>query len=559
MRSLIAAIAMSIAIVSTSVASAGATTFYVGNQTSSSYSGFSLSATGQPTALLGSPFATATGEPRGMIFSADGTRMYAGHRTANVISQHSVGADGSVGSLGLDLPYPSTPYSPALRPDGSSLYYSSATFNQSVVQYKIAADGTLTAGASAPVGSNGAGSAVSRDGRFLYVCSSLQGLHGFNLASDGTPTAISGFGPSGFPCSAVAATPDGRFLVVVDSTGVRSATINPDGTLTQVGSATATGPSPNYVAVAPDGSAAYVLNAGSGALGANIATFSIAADGSATHVGTDLTFTAPTTYANGIAVSPDGRFVVAGVSAATNNVHVFATNPGAGVTAVAGSPFSSGANMGGGSPAHEVAFRPDQGPSIASATVSGTDRKRTLTANGAADPDGAVTSYRWDFGDGTTATTATASTTHTYAKSGNYNAQVSAIDNENCGASDIFDGRLFLCNAAPNTSIAVDALAPSLTKLKFSKKSIKRKKSVKLSYKLSEAGTIKLQFQTKKGKKYKTRGTVTFASKSGTRKRTISTKVKKKYLPKGKYRVLVTVTDANKSTSTAKKLSLTIR
>lgn len=216
--------------------------------------------------------------------------------------------------------------------------------------------------------------------------------------------------------------------------------------------------------------------------------------------------------------------------------------------------------MGDGSPFHEVAFQPNQGPSLAAVTVSGSNRKRNFSASGASDTDGSVTGYRWEFGDGATALTDAPTTKHTYAKSGNYQVRVSAVDNEGCGPSDIFDGRVFLCNAASGASAPVDARAPSLSKLRFTKRSvILRRSSTKLSYKLSEKATVKLQFQVRKGKKYVTKKTLTFSSKSGTRKRSFNGKIKSRYLKRGKYRVLVSATDKAKNTSKAKKLTLTIR
>ncbi|HEX8140108.1 MAG TPA: lamin tail domain-containing protein [Pyrinomonadaceae bacterium] len=49
------------------------------------------------------------------------------------------------------------------------------------------------------------------------------------------------------------------------------------------------------------------------------------------------------------------------------------------------------------------------------------------------DPDGTITSYAWDFGDGTTATGATPQ--HTYTSAGNYTARLTVTDNQNAQAS----------------------------------------------------------------------------------------------------------------------------
>ncbi|WP_272491985.1 PKD domain-containing protein [Nocardioides mangrovi] len=51
-----------------------------------------------------------------------------------------------------------------------------------------------------------------------------------------------------------------------------------------------------------------------------------------------------------------------------------------------------------------------------------------LDATGSTDPDGSVTYYSWDFGDGTTGTGATIS--HTYAAGGDYDVTLSVLDDE---------------------------------------------------------------------------------------------------------------------------------
>lgn len=293
MRSLLASVAISIAALCATTANADARLLVVGNQTPSSFSVFTLGDAGQLSPVAGSPFSSSTQEPRSLIISPDGTRLYAGHRTVDMVSQRTIAADGSLTTLAPDLPFGSATQTPAISPGSSSLYLSSGTNNANLRQFSIATDGALTAGASVQILSNGADVAITPDGKFMYVCSSTKGLFGFSLANDGTPTALTDFPQMSFGCTSAAITPNGRFLLTgQNGWGLRVAAIAADGTLTKIGTEVSTGPAPYHLAIAPDGRSAYMLNVGSPGAGANVAAFTIGEDGTASHVGTDQTITA---------------------------------------------------------------------------------------------------------------------------------------------------------------------------------------------------------------------------------------------------------------------------
>jgi PKD repeat protein len=58
----------------------------------------------------------------------------------------------------------------------------------------------------------------------------------------------------------------------------------------------------------------------------------------------------------------------------------------------------------------------------------------TFSSAGSSDPDGSISSYQWNFGDGNTSTQA--NPTHTYASAGNYTVTLTVTDNDGATGSD---------------------------------------------------------------------------------------------------------------------------
>ncbi len=97
-------------------------------------------------------------------------------------------------------------------------------------------------------------------------------------------------------------------------------------------------------------------------------------------------------------------------------------------------------------------------------------RPVSFDASKSADPDaslgGAVVSYRWTFGDGTTATTTTPTTEHAYAQRGDYTATVSVVDNS--GASSASGASVpvqVLDGVPPTIKVASPAAKQRIAKL----------------------------------------------------------------------------------------------
>ena len=84
-----------------------------------------------------------------------------------------------------------------------------------------------------------------------------------------------------------------------------------------------------------------------------------------------------------------------------------------------------------------------------SATVAPAGQASSFDASASSDPDGTVSSYHWDFGDGTSQTTTSATTTHTYATPNTYTVTLTVTDDAGCSTAFVFTGQTASCNAGP--------------------------------------------------------------------------------------------------------------
>ena len=93
-------------------------------------------------------------------------------------------------------------------------------------------------------------------------------------------------------------------------------------------------------------------------------------------------------------------------------------------------------------------------PPVASFTTSVTGTQLSVDGSGSTDDQG-ITSYAWTFGDGGTATGATAS--HTYAAGGTYDVKLTVTDATGNTATRTQQVSIVAANAAPNAAFTVTA------------------------------------------------------------------------------------------------------
>jgi YVTN family beta-propeller protein len=322
------------------------------------------------------------------------------------------------GTAGTPLGQSETGFgSMAMSPDGSTLYFPGFTGAHPGISEYHPATGKLTEGAI-PVSGLLWGIAVSPDGSTLYAADNGRNVVDvINIAAKSVTSTIP---VPGTPNSMVLS-PDGSRLYVSEN---KADTITVINTATDAVVANISMPSfPNTpmnvtdtTCISPDGSTLYVP----GAPGEPVQVVSTATD------------TITSTISNpdnqnemSCAVSPDGSQVWVGYTNALNGQIPLVLAYSTSTHAVIG----QGGVVGDYGEIVSMAFGPDQAPNAALSVTSGPQYQSTqFDASASTVPSGTITNYAWDFGDGTTATTATPTTNHVYTSPGPFTATVTETD-----------------------------------------------------------------------------------------------------------------------------------
>jgi DNA-binding beta-propeller fold protein YncE len=414
-----AAVLTAAALLSLPVADATAREVLVPNLESSSVSAFD-SRTGQllPPIDIGGPASYGS-----VAISPDGSRAYVGRKD----SKDVVAIDLRTGRLvGSPIPIGEIPTAIAITPDGRRAYVVDSTGSELEPAETITVLDTQTGsvvGGPIKVGRAPSDVAIAPDGSKAYVVNQFSNT--VTVLDTGTNAAL------GEPITIVEQTTD----IAISPDGSRAYVTSQ---ISDVVSAIDThtdrvvGESPKLIggsfpiAISPDGGRAYVASLNE--------SFLSVVD---VRAGQLLPGVSGIEAPEFVAIAPDGRTVYLAGSEATN---VAALDAGTSQLRV---PIPVGKGAAG------IAVVPDQ-PPAASFTVA---RARPgvpvgFDASGSKDPDGAVSTYAWDFGDRRGATAGKPGTSHVYRAPGAYRATLTLTDDEGCSTAFVFTGRTAYCNGS---------------------------------------------------------------------------------------------------------------
>jgi DNA-binding beta-propeller fold protein YncE len=373
-----------------------------------------------------------------MAVSPNGRSLYA--PTRGTVSQFTVRPDGSL----VPMAKPSVPSvgGPAIKlavsPNGHDVY---VTHGGGIDQFSVGSDGALTplTPAEVPAGDRTWGIAVNPDGRSLYVANEGESLRAqgtisqYSIGADGalkpmsTPTVNAGVNTWDLTVS-----PDGKHVYATNpiTSSISQFTVAADGSLTPMSTpSVASGVGSYGIAVSSDGKDVYA-NGYSQEGGHNqIAQFSVGSDGMLKPL-SPAVVDAAGDYMTEVTYSPYGRHVYGGGVEYT-------AGPDGALTRTGLIPAG---------PVDGFASVPAQ-PATASFTVSSPPAgvPAFLDAEASSVPVGAITSYHWDFGDGTSQTKSYPVAGHVYEKAGKYTTTLEVTNDAHCSGRTVYSGIQMLC------------------------------------------------------------------------------------------------------------------
>jgi YVTN family beta-propeller protein len=338
-----------------------------------------------------------------------------------------------------------TPAAIAITPNGATAY---VTSGNTLVWPINLATGTVGTPITVQFAQN---IAITPNGATAYVTDPYDNVvTPINLATNTPETPITGIS---FP-SAIAITPNGATAYVTSEGGSIATpinlTTNTPGTPITVAGLPSSAEQPFAIAITPNGSTAYVAS-GEGDLGIN-------GPGEVTPINT-ATNTAGTPIPVGdnplgIAVTPDGStayVTIYGCIPPPPPVTSSCSSPDNIVTPINTATNAAGTSVTVGTNPARITFTPDQAPvARLSVTPAVAGQPTSFDASASTVAVGTITSYAWNFGDGSLATTSTPTTTHTYTTPGPYTATVTETDSAGTSTTQVFTGQTMSNNGGPS-------------------------------------------------------------------------------------------------------------
>ncbi|WP_134662924.1 MULTISPECIES: PKD domain-containing protein [unclassified Amycolatopsis] len=425
----------------------------VGGFASPGISSVSVTRDSAMTTVPGSPFAGGLGS-LGMAITPDAQKVYSVDSGSGTIIGYRIGTDGTLspfegGTVLVGLPVVGA----AITPDGSRLFVTLGAGAGSVRSYAISPSGTLsrTGAPDAPIDSAISQVAISPDAGHLIVTNYLaNSVTSFAIAPDATLTQVGTPVAAGNKPVIPAFTPDGKYLYVSNegSGDLSGYAVGRDGALTAIpGSPYPSGGNTHGVVITPDSHRLYVPNTTSN----TVTGWTIGAGGHLTPLpGSPYPMPA---MPGRVTLSADGKYLFVIQAIAVDNptlhsqVYSYVLQPDGQPVPSGLPPADTGLVWHDGSNAF---LTPNQGPLAAlTATEPTSGGTRGFSAAGSTDPDGTVSQYAWDFGDGQRLLTTTPDVSHTYAKPGTWTVTVRVTDDEGCSTDLIYEGTTVTCGGGP--------------------------------------------------------------------------------------------------------------
>jgi PKD repeat protein len=387
--------------------------------------------------------------PRRLTMTPDGESLYvtAGYPGHGRVLQYDVSAGGiATPKDPAAVEAGVLPVAVAMHPGGEVLYVADR-WGSEVLSYAVAPGGGLESRDSLSLHDSPAGIAVAPDGRSAYVIVG-QWVKRLAVGADSELLAESlvAVGTGG-KLTDVTLTPDGRYLYATSADSrIFQFQVGEQGLLSRMPSAAVPVSEQTKlasIAVSPDGTNVYAAGRSysHGPPSGRLFQFTVGQDGGL--VPKDPPgLVVPRAKLRDLALTPNGRTLYA----AGGDLHLFDVDSSGLATPEAPPLFDLLGAAG-------VAVSPNQAP-VASfeATLAPAGSVVSFDASSAADPDGSITRYDWDFGDGTLLADGGPTPSHLYARPGEYEVRLVVTDNEGASTRTVFTGTSTIENGAPRAA-----------------------------------------------------------------------------------------------------------